>query len=219
MKIYALPTLLFGFLDIGVVVSVIWLAILGEWWTLGYGIAGLFAFLVLWFLVFCGLAGLAGWAGAMNSARFLMLPMGWLDGENKKGFGVFFFFLSLYAVGSLTAWSIGVLYFFAERANEDSIIPTLFWSYFVAVSSLHRLGMDEEPEFVFYKILYVFAGPAYVLAAVAFSFFGASLSLAAALFGAVMFIGCAAQSKRTYWSFLRLNARLKANAPTVGDSE
>ena len=210
--------LLFGFLNIGVAIcvaiSAIWLAILGEWWTLGYGIVGLFAF-----LVFCGLAGLAGWAGAMISARFLMLPMGWLDGENKKGFGVFFFFLSLYAVGSLTAWSIGVLYFFAERANEDSIIPTLFWSYFVAVSSLHRLGMNEEPEFDFYKILYVFAGPAYVLAAVAFSFFGASLSLAAALFGAVMFIGCAAQSKRAYWGFLRLNARLKANAPAIGAAE
>jgi len=106
---------------LGVIVSGIWLAVLGEWSALGWGIVAMF--LSHYVLELALLPGFAFGAGAVA-----------LDNrDSKAGMLVFGSMSNLYTVAVMTAWCLAVLLFFLARAMPDSWIPLLIWSYGVAL--------------------------------------------------------------------------------------
>jgi hypothetical protein len=179
-KLAAALSIPLGLLNIlGGIVAGIWLAVLGKWGIIGYGVAALF---VSGF----GL-GIAMMPGLLFAAPAAMLH----EKGNKLGFYFFGFLGALYTVAVLTAWCIAVLYFFARQANADSIIPILLWSYGVATGPIGWLaqkaaqGGGGEGEI----ISTFFAQVAYVIVILAVFFFSVSLGDVIILFGAIMVVG------------------------------
>ena len=164
---------------LGGIVAGIWLAILGKWGIIGYGIAALF---VSGF----GL-GIAMMPGLLFAAPAAALH----EKGNKLGFRFFCFLGALYTVAVLTAWCIAVLYFFARQADSGSIIPILLWSYGVATGPIAWMaqkeaqgGGGEEA-----MISTFFAQVAYVIVVLAVLFFRVSLVDVTILFGVIMVVG------------------------------
>lgn len=163
---------------LGGIVSGIWLAILGEWGIIGYGIAALFVSGI-------GL-GLAMVPGLLLAAPAAAL----LEKGNKFGFYFFGFLSALYTIAVLTVWCIAVLFFFTKQANADSIIPILIWSYGVATGPIAWMAQNEMQGGNEYSMISTFfAQAAYILVIIAILFFRVSLLDVTVLFGVVMFIG------------------------------
>jgi len=163
----------------GGVVSGVWLAVLGDWGSIGYGllvmVSGSFVLAIAMIpsLVFSG--------PAIYFAR--------------KGVDILIFFFaflgSLYIAALITVWSGGVLLFFAERATADSAIPLLIWSFGVAMTPWQLMAQKEMQAgqgpgsavtVFFAQIAYLFA----ILMTIfgAFTFFEIMV-----IFGMVMLIG------------------------------
>jgi len=164
---------------LGGIVAGIWLAILGEWGIIGYGIVALF---VSGF----GL-GLAMAPGLLFAAPAAALH----EKGHKLGFYFFGFLGALYTVAVLTAWCIAVLYFFARQADSSSVFPILLWSYGVATGPIawmaHKEAQGGGGEGA--MISTFFAQVAYVLVILAVLFFRVSIVDVAVLFGAIMIVG------------------------------
>ena len=130
MKVLAVPLMILNML--GGIVSGIWLAILGEWGAIGYGIAA---------LVISGLA----LSLVLMPGLLLAAPAAYFGEKNMKA-GVYFFgFLSsLYTVGVITVWCVAVLFFFTKKADSSSIIPMLIWSYGVATGPWAWMAQKEQ---------------------------------------------------------------------------
>lgn len=179
-KLAAALTVPLGLLNmLGGIVAGIWLAILGEWGIIGYGLVALFV---------SGLGlGLAMAPGLLFAAPAAALH----EKGNKLGFYFFGFLGALYTVLVLTAWCIAVLYFFVRQADTSSIIPVLLWSYGVATGPIAWMAQKEAQggggEGA--MISTFFAQVGYVLVILAVLFFRVSVVDVAILFGAVMIIG------------------------------
>lgn len=130
-----LQVLVFGVVALnwlGGVVSGIWLAVLGEWGAIGWGIAGIFvSHLVL------SIALLPGFAFGAGAAAL---------GERKSRVGTLILggLSNLYTVAVMTAWCIGVLLFFLSQAGQESWIPVLIWSYGVALGPWMFLAQKDR---------------------------------------------------------------------------
>lgn len=162
----------------GGIVSGIWLAVLGEWGVIGWGILYLFAASFL-----LGFAMLPGLIFAAPIAA-----MG--DRANKFVVYICAFFSALYTMAVITAWCIWTLYFFATKADSSSYIPVLIWSYGAATGPLVFLakkdmqaGNDAAMTATF------FAQLAYVLVAVLAIFFPFTILELALVFGGIMVVG------------------------------
>ena len=104
----------------GGIISGVWLAILGEWGLIGYGILALL------------LSGM-GLGLAMAPGFILAAPAVAMIAKGNRVGGYLFGLLStIYTVGILTAWCILVLVYYTKHADSNSIIPLLVWSYGVA---------------------------------------------------------------------------------------
>jgi hypothetical protein len=117
---------------LGGIVAGVWLAVLGEWGVIGWGIAGLF--FSAYGLSFAMLPGLIF---AAPSAYFAQRGYKW----------PFYFFVllgALYTVAVIAAWCGAVLYFFVIRADSASLIPTLLWSYGAATGPLAFMTQKEQ---------------------------------------------------------------------------
>lgn len=116
---------------LGGTIAGIWLAILGEWWAIGYGIAGIFLshfVLAIALLPSIGLGAVAGWLEQKN------VPAGaWSLGVLS----------SVYIAAIMTVWCVGILYFFLLRADATSWIPLLIWSYGVATGPWAWMAQKE----------------------------------------------------------------------------
>jgi hypothetical protein len=168
--------LLSGF---GWIVAGVWLAILGEWSLLAYGIGALpFSGFALGIAMMPGML-LGGPAAAFH------------EKGNRFGYYVFGFLSTLYTVSVLMLWCIGVLYFFGKQANDDSIIPVLLWSYGIATVPIAWLAHKDDNEYA--MITAFFADIAYVLVIVTILFAKPSLLDVLVLFGAIMFFGLVIQ--------------------------
>src|SRR3546814_11554160 len=87
---------------LGGVVAGIWLAILGEWGSIGYG------------LMF-GIGGAMLISFAMLPGMLLAGPAVMMDKKGiKYGFYLFGFLIAVYTFGVLTAWCLFVLFFFSS---------------------------------------------------------------------------------------------------------
>src|SRR5712692_8929458 len=115
----------------GGIVAGIWLAILGEWGSIGYGI-----------LMLVGAGFLLGRA-MMPGMLFSAPAAAFLEKGNKPAFYFFGFLSTLYTIAVLTVWCVVVLYFFANRADTSSIIPMLLWSYGVATGPIAWLAQKD----------------------------------------------------------------------------
>lgn len=161
----------------GGIVSSIWLAILGKWVLIGFGIL---------LMISGGGLGLAIAPGLIFSVPAVAM----LEKGNKIG-GYFFGLLStVYTVGVLTAWCILVLIFYTIHANATLLIPVLIWSYSVATGPISWLAQKDlrsgnENAGIITLFIYV----AYILASLAILLVGFSLPNVLVIFGVVMSIG------------------------------
>jgi hypothetical protein len=110
-----------AFLNVfGGIVAGIWLAVLGEWGAIGWGLVAIV-------LSTCGMS-------------MAFLPAVGLDSLGvyfaRRGHTLLFSFFALlssfYTVGTIALWCGLVLYFFALLADASSVIPLLLWSYGIA---------------------------------------------------------------------------------------
>ena len=166
----------------GGIVSGIWLAILGEWGLIGYGILVLL------------IAG-KGLGLVMALGLIFAGPAAVMRGNGNKIGGYFFGLLStIYTVGVLTGWCILVLIYFTSHAGPSSIIPVLIWSYGIATGPIARIAQIERRSGNEYAMITAFfIEVAYMLTVLAVVLVGVSLLRVLVLFGAVMSIGLIAQ--------------------------
>jgi len=186
LTIVATPLSIFNML--GGIVSVIWLAILGEWWLIGYGILA---------IMFSGM--LLGFA--MLPGMLLAAPAVAMMEKNIKIGGYFFGLLStIYTLGVLSAWCILVLLYYIDTATSDSIIPVLIWSYSVALAPIMWLAQkDLQSGNENAMISTFFIEIAYIFSILGILFIGVSLIDVIVIFAVIISIGMIMQF---YMAFL-----------------
>jgi hypothetical protein len=116
---------------LGGLISAIWLAVLGNWRTIGIGI---------------GLMILSGsiLRIVLMPAILLIAPTPYFARKRSMLLVRAFTFLgSLYITTVFALWCAGVLLFFVNMTTDKSIIPVLIWSYVVAIGPLVILTNKE----------------------------------------------------------------------------
>ncbi len=171
----------------GGIVSGIWLAILGEWSLIGYGLLALMV------------SGIAISLAIAPSLLFAV-PAAAMFEKGHKIRGAFLGFLgTLYTVGILTAWCILVLVYYTKQANAESIIPVLIWSYGIATGPIVWLATKDLQSGNDYAMLTTFfIEIAYILTILGILFIGVSLLDVIILFGIIMFVGMVVQFSMAY---------------------
>ena len=116
----------------GGIVSGIWLVILGEWETVGIG--------VLAMVLSVPILGIAGQLSLPLTAAASYFY--------EKGFSIlvgFFLFLSnIYVIALIFVWCVGVYIYFGSRAvDAGSFLPTVIWSYGVALAPWVYMAKQE----------------------------------------------------------------------------
>jgi hypothetical protein len=126
----SLPIIIFNWL--GGVVAGIWLAILGKWSIIIYGLIAAFtAHFLLGFVLMLGLI-----FGA---------PAIYFVNKNYKIPAMFFGFLSLVVtIGIISFWCLAVFFQFMKNAEINSWVPLAIWSYGVATIPLQYLASKEK---------------------------------------------------------------------------
>ncbi len=169
-------------IGIGGIVAGIWLAILGQWGSIVYGL-----------LMLVG-AGFLLWITMMPGMLLEAPATAYSEAGNKPAFYFLVFLRTLYPFAVLTLWCVLVLNFFAMRADSSSIIPMLLWSYGVATSPIAWLSQKDLQPFKEYAMISTFfAQVAYLLVVLVVLFVGASAFAVLVLFGIVMLVGLAIQ--------------------------
>ena len=167
---------------IGGIVAGIWLAILGEWGTIFRGLVALF---------------LGGFAISIAMMPGLLLAAPAIALQSKNNLAGFYFFslLSmLYTYAVLTAWCILMLIYFANRADSDSVIPTMLWAYGAATGPIAYLAQkDLQSGNEHAGIATFFTQIAFVVSVLAAFILDPSLFSIIAIFSAIMLIGLVLQ--------------------------
>lgn len=168
---------------LGGIVSGIWLAILGQWWAIGYGVAGLFLTFIL---------GLIQMPGLLFGIPAVLLL------ERRRTVLAFPFILlsQLYTYAVVTAWCMLVFYLFISRASQDSFWPLLIWSYGVALGPwmfLAEKDQQADPDAPATFTTF-FAQISYIVTALVVILDGVPLLTLTMIFGGVMLIGMLIQT-------------------------
>jgi hypothetical protein len=171
-----------GFLNaFGGIVAGIWLAVLGNWGAIGWGIA---AILLSTFGI--SLALLPGMALAAPAAYFA-------EWGYKLPFHFFALLSSLYTVAVIALWCGIVLYFFASQADSSSVIPLLLWSYGVATGPFAYMASKEGDDAFASIAATFFAQVGYVVMVLLVLFFRVTLIDVLTVFLLIMLAGVAVQ--------------------------
>ncbi len=116
---------------LGGIISGIWLAMLGQWWAIGYGFLGLFSHIWLGWPILFGIV----FGG----------PAAYLMEKGRPGLAAPLIFLSqLYILALMSAWCLSVLHGFMWRADESNFWPLLIWSYGVALGPWMFLAKKDS---------------------------------------------------------------------------
>ncbi len=170
LSVLAIPL---GIINIfGGIISGIWLAILGKWGLIGYGILAMSV---------SGMGlGIAMMPGIIFAAPAAVL----IEKGNKLG-GYFFGLLStVYAVGVLTGWCVLVLVCYTENVDANTLTPVLIWSYGIATAPIAFLAQKElQSGNEFAMILTFFIQVAYILTILAILLVGLLLRDVLIIFG------------------------------------
>lgn len=189
---------------LGAIVSGIWLAVLGQWRPLGFGVL---SFFVSSFLL----------SFAIMPAILLVASAAWLA-EKGKIVGVVFFgtLSSLYNLALVTVWCCGVLYFFVRDASDGTLIPRLIWSYGVATGPWSYFASQERgdgSEGFASTIAVFFAQLAYLVIMLLVLFTTITLLGAFQVFASFMLVGLIVQTTVAVLTMLeeKRNAKLLAD--------
>lgn len=173
----------------GGIVAGVWLAILGEWGTIGYGFVGyIFASYAIGLIMMPGLAFGAPAAALFEKGRTaLAFPLVLLS--------------KLYDAAVLTGWCLLVLLFFVGRmTGRGDYWPLLIWSYAVAIGPLADIAQEEAMAGMpAASVATFFAAFAYVLAVVA-GMLGTPLRGLVVLFAFIMAAGMLYETLTLYAS-------------------
>lgn len=182
---------------LGGVISGIWLAVIGEWGLIGYGLLA---------LLFAGmLLGLAMMPGMIFAGPALLM----LEKGNRLGGYVFGFLSTVYTVGVLSGWCILVLLFFLARLNDDSFIPGLLWSYGIATGPIAWLAhKDSQSGNEYSGETTFFLQIAYLVAICGIVFFDFTLQTVLQVFGGVMVIALLLQFVVVFFTERQSRVRL-----------
>lgn len=171
---------------LGGIVSGVWLAVLGEWGVIGWGILAFVASnLVL------SIALVPSIAIAMGLSKTI---------ERRSVVGSLFLstLSSLYVAAVMTAWAVAVMVFFMSRADARSWLPMLLWSYGVAIGPWAYMAHKEsssEDRGLASRVAVFFAEIGYVALMLVVAFAQAPTPLLlAAVFGALMLVDVILQS-------------------------
>ncbi|HUW44604.1 MAG TPA: hypothetical protein VMW50_02300 [Dehalococcoidia bacterium] len=183
-KFVAAVTILLRLLNmLGGIVSGIWLAILGQWSIIGYGLV---AIIVSGFCL----------SLAIMPALLFAAPAALLyEKDYKLAFYFFGFLATLYTMSILTVWCMAVLFLFTRQAEVSSIIPILLWSYVVATAPIAWIAQKELQSggSIHSTISSTFAQVAYILVVLAMLLLKVSFLYGMILFLAVMMVGVVMQ--------------------------
>ncbi len=129
LGVLAVPFVVLNLL--GGIAAGIWLAILGEWGAIGYGI--LASFVAVYALSI-----------ALLPQAIFAMPAAYLG---MKGRRVLMYLCALpaniYGTLVITIWCVAVLYFFTAQVDSTSLIPLLIWSYSVAMTPLVTMAKPD----------------------------------------------------------------------------
>lgn len=163
----------------GGILSGVWLVILGDWGSIGYG---MLAMVISSF----GL-GIA----LMPSALLTGAGVYFAEKERKILFYAFAFLDNIYIIAVMAAWCWAVFFFFVMRATGDTLIPVLIWSYGVAlgpwqwITEKETRGGEGEASLV----ITLFAQIAYVAMILVFIFTRVAIIHVLTVFIVIMLIG------------------------------
>ncbi|MBI9078466.1 MAG: hypothetical protein JEY79_01840 [Pseudodesulfovibrio sp.] len=141
----------------GGLVAIIWLMVLGEWGTLGYGL-----------LYVAGSTFLIGFA--LMPGMLLAVPALWALEKGKKMLGIIFGLIpTTYTYALMIAWAAFSFVTFMKRADNESYIPVLLLSYMVAAGPWAYMASKEDNPYS--GISSVFCSFSYILVMIAVYFF------------------------------------------------
>jgi hypothetical protein len=134
IKFLGVPLIVLNML--GGIISGIWLAILGEWATIAYGI-----------LILLVAPQLLSWSLLLPSAVFAW-PMKYFSDKGKT-FGTIATasLSSVYTMALMTIWCCGIFFLFMTRADASNLILHLVWSYGIAIGPWGYLASKEHDNF------------------------------------------------------------------------
>jgi hypothetical protein len=116
------------------IVGGIWLAIKGQWGSIGWGVA--LGFIMPW-----------AWMLANLPALGLAFLVGLFADKSSRVFTVIFGFLSsMYSNILIAFWVFYVFGFFMGRASSNTYIPYLLWGYSSMMAPLSYMASKEPPE-------------------------------------------------------------------------
>ena len=163
---------------LGGIVAGIWLAILGEWGTIFRGLGIL-------------ILGGFGLGLAMMPGLLLAAPAAALQSkDNRLGFYFFGLLSIVYTYAVLIAWCILVMLYFANRADGDSVIPTMLWAYGAATGPIAYLAQkDLQSGNEYGAISTFFAQAAFVVSVLTAFILRPGLLAVILIFSAIMSIG------------------------------
>jgi hypothetical protein len=111
----------------------IWLAIRGEWGSIGWGF--LLAIVMPWVWTFASLPAMG----------MTLLVVRFAERRNRVFTAVFGFLSSLYSNALVALWVIVVFGFFLKRSAPDSRIVYLLWGYSAMMAPLSYMASKEPP--------------------------------------------------------------------------
>ena len=166
----------------GGIISGIWLAILGKWGDIIRGI------------VFIVTSGFLVSFALMPGLLFVGPAIIAMERGKRIGAVLFGSLSILYTAALITAWCICIMWLFMRSSSESSIIPSLIWSYGVALAPWMWLAQKDQQaggnEFSIFTTL--FAQISYIVAMIMF-FLGATLGTIGVTFGVIMLIAAILQ--------------------------
>ena len=177
IKILCVPLIVLNVL--GGITSGTWLAILGEWATIAYGI-----------LILLIAPSLLRWSLLLPSA-FFAWPMKYFSDKGKTfGTVVTASLSNVYTIALMTIWCCGIFFLFMMQADASNVILHLIWSYGVAIGPWGYLA-SKDPDNVASAIPTFLAELAYITLMLSVLFTTINLYDAIHIFTAFMLIALA----------------------------
>jgi len=173
----------------GDLISAIWLAVLGQWWAIGYGVLLLFSTLVLGIVMTFGLVFSAPAVALIERGRtILAFPL--------------LFLSQVYTYAIITIWCTSVFIFFMSHTDRGTFWPLLIWSYGVALGPWEYMAQQELQGGVneYSSMTTFFAQIGYILIAVILILAGGTFFQLATVFTAIMLVGMLIQTSAAYAS-------------------
>jgi hypothetical protein len=175
LMLQALGILLGILFLIGGIVPAVWLLIIGHWEEVALGIlAALVDTLVIGILLAPTLLLAAAAVGLIRKHNVVASLVVTVLGQ-------------LYTTGVVAAWCFGVLWFFTSGVSANALVPTLFWSFLVALGPWEYLASKEEDN-PYSAITTMVFGAAYIVNIVMILFGHGSVKAILGVFGVAMLL-------------------------------